>query len=69
LAVAVPVIMAAIVVVTAFLSAWIVWAVVGWYVFGYHRHHGRYRYRGRRGYGPRHDYRQAGAGPSRGFWA
>ena len=69
LVVAVPVIMAAIFLVTAFLSAWIVWAVVGYWLFGHHRHHSRYRYHAHRGSGPRRDYRQAGADPSRGFWA
>jgi uncharacterized membrane protein YdbT with pleckstrin-like domain len=65
LVVAVPVIMAAIFLVTAVLSVWIVWLIVGYYMFG---HHGRYRH-ARRGYGPSRDYRQAGAGPGRGFWA
>jgi hypothetical protein len=51
----------------AFVSAWIVWAAIGWYAFGHHRHHGSYR-RSHRGYGPRHTHRQAGAGPGRGSW-
>jgi hypothetical protein len=61
LAIAIPVMVAAVAVVTAFLSAWLVWAAIGWYVFGHHR-------RSRRGYGPRHAHRQAGAGPGRDFW-
>lgn len=69
LALAVPVIMVAIFVVTAFLSLWFVWMIVGYYVFGHHRSRYRHRYDARRGSGPRRDYRQAGAGPSRSFWA
>lgn len=67
LAVAVPVMMAVIVAFTAFMSAWIVWVFIGWFVFGHHGRHGYYRYP-RRGYGPRHAQRQADAGPGRGFW-
>jgi hypothetical protein len=67
LAVAVPVIVAAVLVFATFISAWAVWAIVGWYLFGHHRHYGYYRH-SHRAYGPRHAQRQAGAGPSRGFW-
>jgi hypothetical protein len=63
LAIAIPVMVAAVVAVTAFLSAWIIWAMVGWYVFGHHRRHGRYRH----GHGPRHRQPDPGAGPR--FWA
>lgn len=69
-AIAVPMVVAAIFVFAAFLSAWFVWALIGWYVFGqhrHHRHHGHYR-RSHRGYGPRHAHRHAGAGPGRGSW-
>lgn len=65
-AIVVPVIVAAIVVAAAFVSAWMVWALFAWYMFG-NRHRGHYR-GPRRGYGPRHPQRQAGAGPSRGSW-
>lgn len=77
LAVAVPVLLAAVFVLTAALSAWMLWAVAGWWFFGhrYGYHHDRYRRRGRRhdgrhhAYdGPRHAHRQAGADPGRGFW-
>ncbi len=67
MAVAVPMVVAAILVFAAFLSAWIVWALIGWYVFGHHRNHGYYRH-SRRPYGPRHAHRQAGVGSGRGFW-
>jgi hypothetical protein len=66
-AVIVPMIVAAILVFAAFASAWIVWALIGWYVFGHHRDHGHYRH-SRRGYGPRHAHRRAGADPGRGSW-
>lgn len=64
LAVAIPVMLAAIVAVTAFLSAWVIWAMIGWYVFGHHRHRGRY-YR----HDHRHAHRQPDPSPGRGFWA
>jgi hypothetical protein len=63
LAIAVPAIMAAIVAVTAFLSAWLVWALVGWYVFGNHRH-GPYPRR----YGASRAHWHARPGPGRGPW-
>jgi hypothetical protein len=66
LAIAIPVMMAAIIAVTALLSAWLVWAMIAWYVFGNQRHH-HHRY-SHRGYGPRHAHRQAEANPGRGFW-
>jgi hypothetical protein len=61
LAIAVPVIMAAIVAVTAFLSAWVIWALIGWYCFGYHR---RRPYQRRYGASRAHWH----AGPGRGPW-
>jgi hypothetical protein len=67
LAVAVPVIVAAVILFAAFISAWIVWAMIGWYVFGHHRNHRRYYDHGR-AYGPRQSHRQADPGPARGFW-
>jgi hypothetical protein len=63
LAIVVPVMLAAIVAVTAFFSAWIIWAVIAWAVFGHH-HHGHHTRRGHGG--PRHGHRQAGAGRS--YW-
>ena len=69
LAIAIPVMVAAIIAVTAFLSAWLVWAMIAWYVFGHQRHHDHHHHRhSQRGYGPRHAHRQAGANPGRGFW-
>jgi amino acid transporter len=66
-AVLVPVVVVAIAVFAAFFSAWIIWALIGWFIFGHHHRHGYYRHSHRR-YGPRHAQRQAGAGPGRGFW-
>ncbi|HWF23825.1 MAG TPA: hypothetical protein VG275_00150 [Solirubrobacteraceae bacterium] len=66
---AVPVALAAIVVLTAVLSAWILWGIAGWWFFGqrfgYRHHHGRYgRYgRHRPEYsGAPQAHRQAGRG-------
>jgi hypothetical protein len=59
LAILVPVIAAAVVAVTALLSAWIIWVLVAWFVFGHHHHHRHYHRR----YGPRQP--QQGAGPGR----
>jgi hypothetical protein len=68
LAIAIPVIMAAIIAATAFLSAWLVWAMIAWYVFGHQRHRDHRHRHSQHGYGPRHAHRQAGANPGRGFW-
>lgn len=73
LAIVVPVVVAAVFVVTAFLASWMLWALAGWWFFG----HNHRRYRGprngrqHRAYGALHHppHRQAGAGPGRGFWA
>jgi len=64
LAIAVPLMMAMIFVVTGIIAGWMVWAIAGWWFFGHrrHRHHHRYG-------APRHAHRQAGAGGGRGFWA
>jgi len=70
LAIAVPVMVAAIAVVTALLSAWMLWAIACWYIFGVRHsrgHHRRYRHSAH-SYGPRHAQRQAGTGPGRSFW-
>jgi hypothetical protein len=81
LAVAVPVMMAMIFVVTGVVAGWTLWALAAWWFFGHRRHPARHRHDGRHrghehrahphhGYGPsRHAHRQAGPGPWRGFWA
>ncbi|MDQ6777035.1 MAG: DUF1707 domain-containing protein [Actinomycetota bacterium] len=68
-AIAVPMVVAALLVFAAFASAWIVWALIGWFMFGHHRHHGYYRHFHRR-YDHRQVREEAGAGPGRGrgFW-
>jgi hypothetical protein len=70
-ALAIPVLMAALVALTAVLSAWILWVLAGWCLFGDRYGYRRYPYgRHRHPYGgPRHAQRRAQAGPSRGFWA
>jgi hypothetical protein len=65
LAIVVPVIVAAVFLVTAFLASWMLWGLAGWWFFGHH--HRRYRGRPPRAYGSQR--RQAGAGPGRGYWA
>jgi hypothetical protein len=62
-AIVVPVLMAAIFLLTSVVAVWMVWAVVGWWFFGHrhHRHHHRYA-------GPHQAGRQARAGSGRGFW-
>lgn len=66
LAIAIPVMMAMIFVLTGIIAGWMLWAIAGWWFFG-HRHR---RYGGRRYHDghARHIQRHAGAGPARGFW-
>jgi hypothetical protein len=59
LALVVPVLMAAIFVLTSVFAVWMLWAAVAWWFFG-HRHHHHYHHR-------RHAHRHAQAGSGRGF--
>ena len=77
LAIALPMMMAAIFVLTSLFTVWILWAILGWCLVG-HRHHRygarlrHYHYGGHRHHdhygGSHHAHRQAGAGPGRGSW-
>jgi hypothetical protein len=71
-AVAVPLLLVAIAVLTAVFSAWILWVIASWSFLGGrygYRHHHYQQCRRRPPYsGPPAAHRQAGAGPGRGFW-
>jgi hypothetical protein len=72
LAIAVPALVVALLVLTTVLSVWVLWAIAGWGLFGrrYGYHHDRYRY-GRQRLphgGPRPPQRRAQAGPGPRSW-
>lgn len=68
LAVAIPVMMAMIFVLTGIIAGWMLWAIAGWWFFGHRHGRSSQRHRHLQYGGPRHPQRRAGNGPARGFW-